>query len=321
RFIHDSTLVSAKSQRASLFTKMPFVIFVVTSLATLINPNFVRGALAPLTILRNYGYSIVENQSIFFLTDYGIQLKDIYLFEISLIVLIISFVVAFKNGRRKITFEFLTALVFTILAGKMIRNLGIYALVFVPIVASNLSAIKPARFLSRTTIPVLIGFTILFGWLIKSTINNNFYQWLGTSKKFGLGIPDGAASAVRFVQENRIAGPVFNNFDVGSFLIWKHYPEEKVFVDGRPEAYSVEFFEKIYKPMQENPVLWQKYSEEYKINYVFFGHTDITPWARTFLSFISKDKNWPLIYLDGSTAIFLKRTPENLPIIKKFEIK
>ena len=203
----------------------------------------------------------------------------------------------------------------------MIRNLGVYTLVFLPIVASNLSTIKPARFLSRTTIPTLIGFAVLFGWLIRSTINNNLYQWLGTPKKFGLGIPDGSANAVRFVQENRIAGPVFNNFDVGSFLIWKLYPKQKVFVDGRPEAYSVEFFEKIYKPMQEDPAIWQQLSEQYKINYVFFGHTDITPWAKTFLAHISQNLNWPLVYLDGSTAIFIKRIRANHALIQKFQIK
>ena len=101
-------------------------------------------------------------------------------------------------------------------------------------------------------------------------------------------------------------------------LTKKMYPEQKVFVDGRPEAYSTDFFEKIYKPMQESPELWKKYSEQYKINYVFFDYHDITPWAQTFLSFISQDKNWPLVYRDDSVVIFLRRTPQNLSLIQRY---
>ena len=139
--------------------------------------------------------------------------------------------------------------------------------------------------------------------------------------RFGLEIPAGAAQGVEFVRQNNIKGPVFNNFDIGSFLIWKLYPEQKVFVDGRPEAYSTEFFRNIYKPMQEDPKMWKYYSEKYGINYIFFAHTDITPWARQFLLNISQDPNWLPIYKDGSVIIFLKRTPENSALTKKFEIK
>jgi hypothetical protein len=73
--------------------------------------------------------------------------------------------------------------------------------------------------------------------------------------------------------------------------------------------------------MQEDPKMWKYYSEKYGINYIFFAHTDITPWARQFLFNVSQNPNWPLIYRDGSMAIFLKRTPENSALIKKFEIK
>lgn len=305
----------------SAFLKKLFLIFVTTSAATLLNPNFLRGALEPLNILKHYGYSIIENQSIFFLKDYGIQLKDINFFEISLVVLIISFIVAIKNGKRKIIFEALAVLFFTILAGQMIRNFGIYALAFVPLVTLNLAAYAPKR-------PVLTGnkgalflcsiFIFLTAMLGLSVVNNRFYGWTARSQRFGLAIPAGAGKGVEFVKENEIAGPVFNNFDVGSFLIWKLYPEQKVFVDGRPEAYSVDFFEKIYKPMQEDPQLWKKYSDLYKINYVFFDYKDITPWAQKFLSDISLNPGWPLIYADDSTVIFIRKTAGNRSLIEKF---
>jgi len=317
-FLIDTVL---NKERKIALSKV-FWILVVTSAVTILNPNFIKGALTPFFILRDYGYTIVENQSIFFLKDYGAMLAAINVFEISLIVLIISFVVAIKNGSKKILFEFLAGLAFSILAVKMIRNTGIYALVFTSVTALNLSTIKPAaRFLKR---PVRIIFYLvlsaIFAFLIINTLNNNLRVWMQEGGKFGLEIPAGAAQGVEFVEQNNIKGPVFNNFDVGSFLIWKLYPKQKVFVDGRPEAYSVEFFENIYKPMQEDPVLWKKYSEQYKINYVFIDHRDITPWARKFLFYISQNPDWPLVYKDDSTAIFVRRTVENQKLIENYRI-
>lgn len=41
--------------------KTTVLVFLAASAATLLNPNFLKGALAPFNILRHYGYSIVEN--------------------------------------------------------------------------------------------------------------------------------------------------------------------------------------------------------------------------------------------------------------------
>ena len=293
------------------------LMFFAVSAATLVNPNFINGALAPFTILNNYGYSVLENQNIFFLKDYGLHLLDIAFFQLSLIVLIITAVFAVKNkGFKKLIFELMLATALSILAFKMIRNFGLYGLAFIPIVSIFLT--YPQRhsmsFIHRWW---YLGVISILVWLIFNVPNNRVYDALASNKRFGLIVPEGASKAVEFVKNNNIKGPVFNNFDIGSFLIWKLYPKQKIFVDGRPEAYSVDFFEKIYKPMQEDPQSWKKYSEQYKINYVFFNHADITPWAKKFLATMSKNTDWALVYSDQSVAIFLKRTPENKNLIDK----
>ena len=155
--------------------------------------------------------------------------------------------------------------------------------------------------------------------LIGAVLTGRAYEWAGSGDRFGLDIPASAQDGVDFVLGNHISGPVFNNFDVGSYLIWKLYPQQKVFVDGRPEAYTPDFFSSIYEPMQEDPAVWKHYADDvYHINYIFFDYHDITPWAQTFLSFISQDKNWPLIYKDNSVVIFVRRTPANLRLINTY---
>lgn len=287
------------------------VIFVLTLLATLLNPNGIYGALVPFNILNSYGYSIVENQSILFLKNYGILLTRINIFILATILFWLSFIPALKkHGLKSYIFEIGAGLAFTILGFDMIRNLGPYTIVFIPIFALNLQAwLTPILDNQKLKIGAYVVIIVICLFSLNTVVNNKFYKWAGSGERFGLEIPSGAEGGVNFIKDNRIAGPVFNNFDVGSYLIWKLYPQQQVFVDGRPEAYSVDFFQKIYIPMQQSPELWKQYSDQYKINYIFFDYHDFTPWAQTFLSFISQDKNWPLVYQDDSVVIFLRHTP------------
>ena len=289
--------------------------------ATLINPSGLHGALEPFTVLTNYGYTIVENQGILFLKNYGILLTQINWFILITILFIASYIPAVKRyGFKNYLFEFIAGGVFIALGADMIRNLGPYAIVLTPIFALNLSAYGSQKQIPARTHALAYGsalaILVILGWL---TVTNTTFRWAGEGTDFGLAVPEGAQDGVNFVLDNHIAGPVFNNFDVGSYLIWKLYPQQQVFVDGRPEAYPASFFSDIYKPMQEDPATWNHYANDvYHINYIFFDYHDITPWAQTFLSFISQDKNWPLVYQDGSVVIFIQRNQQNLPLIQRY---
>jgi hypothetical protein len=124
--------------------------------------------------------------------------------------------------------------------------------------------------------------------------------------------PQGASKGVDFLQKNHIKGPIFNNFDIGSYLIFRLYPREKVFVDGRPEAYPAAFFQKIYIPMQQDPKIFARMEKQYKFATIFFSHTDQTPWAKQFLQDIKNNPSWKTIYLDD-TVIILTKTSTPFP--------
>lgn len=100
------------------------------------------------------------------------------------------------------------------------------------------------------------------------------------------------ASAEFFKKEN-VQGPVFNNYDIGSYLIYYLFPQERVFVDNRPESYPASFFKEIYIPMQE---------KEYNFNAIFFSHCDYTPWGQKFLINRLNDKDWVPVFADQFIA-------------------
>jgi len=269
----------------------------------LVNPNGIDGALYPITAMGEYGYTIVENQTPFFLLAYQYHKGIIALFFLMSSFLFLSFLVNYKELK---IFELLVAIFFCFFGMYAVRNFPIFALATMPIMARNFSMhwfkfrdflkiffeIKRASYGELFLLIGCIGF--LSGAIF---VNKN---------KINLNTEARAENAVNFLIENNIQGNMFNNFDVGGYLIYRLYPEVKVFVDNRPEAYPVSFFGDIYKPMQSEKKLWEKYSTEYDFDFIFFEHSDMTPWARSFLDRIPNDKNWKQVYYDDNEVIFVK---------------
>lgn len=283
------------------FLKSASIIAIAVIGANFLNPNTWQGVLYPLFVFQNYGYSIVENQGPFFLKAWGYPWLTTWALFVGIVFGTISFLFNIKNFRKNF-FEFSLFVVSIVLALKMIRNYPIFALTMIPISMKNFSE-SGLRTANRK---VFVSLAVLILILIFSVMNNQIYEEVRFSRKFGLEVPSGAQAAVDFVRANNLRGPIFNNFDVGSFLIWK-LPEEKVFIDGRPEAYPADFIQNVYIPMQENPELWERYSREYGINYVFWLYSDITPWSRKFVGSMLQNPDWPLVYQDDSVMIFVRR--------------
>ena len=64
-----------------------------------------------------------------------------------------------------------------------------------------------------------------------------------------------ALDAVRFADEVGIAGRPFNDFASGGYLAWARFPRERVFIDGRTQAYPDDFF-RFYFSVMDNPNGW-----------------------------------------------------------------
>ncbi len=270
------------------------LVLLLLILVSLINPAGIQGLTYPLNIFKNYGYMIVENQSPFFLEKLMLN-PVIPFFKVVSFLLIISFLFNLNNFS---IFFFIASAAVVIGGGKMIRNIPLIGLIGLPVLSINYS-----RHLKKI-LPFLLLIALFF------TIKNI------PAESRGLGLTFQSNDSASFYKENNLKGPIFNNYDIGSYLIW--HLEEKVFVDNRPEAYSRSFFEEIYKPMQLDDEEWEKRLKEYNFNVIFFTHQESTPWGRTFIT--KRFKDWPLVYADNHAVIFVKDIPENKKIIEKYLI-
>lgn len=281
-------------------------------LVSLINPNTWRGLLYPFNILREYGYEIAENKSVFFLEDLLIN-PTFYIYKWLLVFLFVS-LVAYWLVRKKIplfeTFLALFLVAFSLFAS---RNLAIFSLVAWIIASRNFSVLsylgsripmlvrpevrRSSRYVGAGLFFLIISFSAIY-LLIDARGQNKVIK-----QSPGLDLSAGSRDAAKFYNQSGLTGPIFNNYDLGSALVFWHFPQEKVFVDNRPEAYSVGFFRDTYKPMQESRFSWDEKSRAYGIKTVYFSHTDMTPWARQFVNMIMHHPDWTLLYFDRYIVI------------------
>ncbi len=268
-------------------------VLILTTLVTLLNPNGLKGALYPLSVFQNYGYSIEENQNIFFLWSL-VHKQSILFFFIAAPILLASLLLNFK---RVLLVEWLISIFFTILAILSIRNFPLFVFAtFIPLVRS-LSSLKLFTLNKKFRIIILIFLLCVFVFETQQIVEK---------KGFGFGAEKGAKDAADFFIKENLKGPIFNNFDIGSYLDYRLYPKEKVFVDGRPEAYPASFFQDIYIPMQMDKNKFEITDKKYNFNTIFFSHTDQTPWGENFIKLIVQNSKWKMVYLDDFTAIWTK---------------
>ena len=87
---------------------------------------------------------------------------------------------------------------------------------------------------------------------------------------------------------------------------YRLYPREKVFVDGRPEAYPKEFFSREYYPAQNSYEGFESIDKKYHFNTVFYEHKNQTVNENKLLLGLSQSNDWNMVYLNSSIVIFTK---------------
>jgi hypothetical protein len=295
-------------------------------LASLFNPNTWRGLLYPFNIFQRYGYEVAENKTVFYLQNLNVSL-NYKIFWLLLILMVVGLVFASLRFKKNLIGIF-SALFFIVLGCFAVRNIAFFGLAFLVIASFNFTTEPLSRFYTRLSaywtkvqwrsvyiyLPLFIlTISALLYFFISPLGQNRFLK-----STHGWGVKANAARSIDFFRDNSLSGPLFNNYDIGSALIFWFDGEAKVFVDNRPEAYSVDFFVNTYKPMQLEDEDWVEANKKYDFQAVYFAHTDSTPWGRQFMSRILADANWSLVYFDAYTIILVPNdiaAAKELPVI------
>jgi hypothetical protein len=107
-------------------------------------------------------------------------------------------------------------------------------------------------------------------------------------------------SAVSFLNANRFPGPMFNNYNWGGYIIWRSYPEYRVYIDGRADLYGDRLMDQFASTYHISNASWRLTVDQWGIQ------TVILPPDAPMISALRLRPDWKLVYGD-SQAIILRR--------------
>ena len=283
----------------------------LTIAASIVNPIGAKVFMSPFEVLRQRVYmaNIGEWQplAIPYLIGYGFR----YTWGFSLLLISAIFVFLYQRKKADLT-ELIVFCLFLLMAVRSIRFTAEFVIVAAPVIGRGFSDILPhANFNLRRKYRYAINIIFIF---YTSVFNSKIYG-------FGLGLKHRVfpVKAVDFLMENKIQGNMYNSIGYGGYLIWRLFPEQKVFIDGRGWVYNETLY-KDYLDAHVNPNIWEGLVNKYDIDWVILEYSrDYGKKER--MAHLIDNPEWALVYWDREAIVYAKRGSKNNDIIKKFEYK
>ena len=297
------------------------VILLLTVIATMLNPAGVSGAIYPFLILNEYGVPVIENYSVGGILRAGYNLLPLIYFVIILVLVSLSWVYAFVRNRSRLSLgNVLLNAFFFAMAWSAIRNFAFFAYFALPLAAVNLKNILGEEGKTSSSPSILKVSATMVGIAFLLILIKPAYFVSGNRGRVGIGLEEANDAAAEFFLREKIQGPIFNNFDVAGYLVYHLYPDYRVFVDNRPEAYPAAFFTDAYFPMLSDEAKWAAISRHYGFNVIVFNYRERSVRGEQFIIRRVLDPLWAPVYFDKNIIILAKRDGPNQPVVTKYEL-
>jgi hypothetical protein len=208
-----------------------------------------------------------------------------------------TFVTLAVSSRKTRLRDLLVLLAGTAAALSSVRMIPLFVLAAVPLIArataerfpSGESRAGPARVGSRLLHAVV---------LLILTVFATVHTFLVIDRQPQSEAAAFPTAAVAYLQQHPPSGPIFNYYSWGGYLIFKAYPQIRVFIDGRADIYGeglTQYGETYY--LQKN---WRLPLSQWKVT------TVIVPPQCPLASALREMPEWSLRYEDSVSVVFFK---------------
>lgn len=226
-------------------------------------------------------------------------------------------ILGFSRASLSVT-ESILVLLFTSMSLYSARYIPLCAIVYAPILSKHADILvgeskgKVARWLRESSEVYETIDSGAKGYAILVLALAAFIALSATGKVYAR-FPEKTApmAAIDFLRKNPIPGNMFNNDEIGDYVIYELYPQYKVFVDGRLDMYGSPII-KEYMKVTDIETGWKDVLDKYNINY-FFIYTN-----SVLVRHLLTDADWRGIYSDNVASIFLRNIQENAEAIARY---
>jgi tetratricopeptide (TPR) repeat protein len=178
----------------------------------------------------------------------------------------------------------------------------------------------------RTRSVLAVAAMVLFASLavVRSAdlITNYHYLAERNLSTFGIGLsqwfPRGGAE---FIRQHGLPGEVLNTFNEGGYTLFTLGPERRDYIDGRGVPFGAAFAQhgsELLSTPLDSP-LWQQEADHYGIRTILFPLT-LDEISLERLKSDCKSRQWRPVYLDETSIVLLRRTPETEDLIRRLQV-
>jgi len=107
-------------------------------------------------------------------------------------------------------------------------------------------------------------------------------------------------AAADWLEDHPQKAEMFNYFPWGGYLLYRTWPEARVFIDGQTDFYG-EALTRQYEQVISRSAGWQGVLDQYRVNWM------ILPPRQALAQWLRADPGWVIVYEDGTAVIFNRR--------------
>ena len=219
-----------------------------------------------------------------------------------ILMLVTVGLLAWSDARLRVR-EMLLLVVGAFAALSAIRMIPLFVLIAVPIISKLLQQNSASRLrvsprASHFSVPVLnAGILLLMATFVGFHLDRIIRrQPQSEADHF-------PTAGVDFLETHSVSGPIFNHYDWGGYLIWRLYPQTKVFIDGRADLYG--------EPRLQQFAETYQLKHDWKATLAQWGiATIIVPPDSALATGLRSAFGWTVSYEDSKAVIFSKVHPE-----------
>jgi hypothetical protein len=120
--------------------------------------------------------------------------------------------------------------------------------------------------------------------------------------------------AIRFAGDNGLRDRMYNDFELGSYLLFEGYPRHRVFIDPRLPAYPEELHRQLGR-FDHDRASWDALMTRYGVESALLGYAGVNRRVAWW-----DPERWALIYRAGDARVFVRRTPRWRALIADREL-
>lgn len=273
------------------------LVLLTSTVATCINPNGIRLLFYPLTYLPLQATQLHAALAEYHSPDFHSLVFAP--FGLALAVLLLT-----GLSPRKLDLWALGLGILTVVLGlQAARYMGIFAVAFVPLAGIALRE-RWSWAIARTAPPlrakdsaanwvILAGAVALLALILRPASWSEFQRQPRTA---GESVP---VEAVNVIEQQFPTAHVFNQYEWGGYLMYRRWPEQSPFVDGREDMFSPRFLDEYFATSLAKPG-WQDTLDRYGVNLVLIRSDS------PMVTALQADPRWRLVSKDPLATVYVR---------------